>query len=69
MSAPPFGRRARPPRAFLAHLADALAHLDRLGVDVVLDGPGDRLRYVVAGRILTERGVVALAVRRGFAAA
>lgn len=56
-------------RVVLARLAGALAHLDRLGVDVLLDGPGDRLRYVVEGRALTECGVVALAVRHGFAAA
>ena len=54
------GRRER-----LALLADALAHLDRLGVDVVLDGPGDRFRYVVEGRAFSARGIVALALRRG----
>ena len=65
-SAPDVSAAAR--RVRLAHLADALAHLDRLGVDVVLDGPGDRFRYVVEGRALSARGIVALALRRGLAA-
>ena len=54
------GRRER--------LADALAHLDRRGVDVVLDGPGDRFRYVVEGRAFSARGIVALALRLGLEA-